>query len=297
MGRIYAQLYSLIRQAREGTLAALKTVSELGYDGVELLSTHTEGLSPTAFKAYLAELGLDAISSAGYATEEDLEFGRELGVRYCTFGRVSIGSTRDEVLRAAEAFNENGRIVARHGLRMIVHNHANEFLRVDGAPDGLYIHELLVRHTDPVLVGFELDVGWAQLAGVDCPAYLRKYPGRFPVVHVKECDRIARTEEEFEHFPPKIIALAKQLDPDFAKPGQPPRFPAEAANLMYESRSWNVALGDGLIDWKAMAAADVGRTVEAWISEREYYHIRGNEAGDPAKAAALDCRFMRDVLG
>jgi sugar phosphate isomerase/epimerase len=67
--------------------------------------------------------------------------------------------------------------------------------------------------------------------------------------------------------------------------------------MMYESRSWNVALGEGLIDWKALRDAAEAQGVEAYVNEREYYHISGNPDGDPYKAAELDCKFMRSIFG
>jgi sugar phosphate isomerase/epimerase len=34
----------------------------------------------------------------------------------------------------------------------------------------------------------EMDIGWAHKAGADPLHYFAKYPGRFPVVHVKDFD-------------------------------------------------------------------------------------------------------------
>ena len=62
MGKVYAQTYSLLRQEREGILEALKTISEIGYDGVELIGQNTGGLTTAEFKKYLEDLNLSVIS-------------------------------------------------------------------------------------------------------------------------------------------------------------------------------------------------------------------------------------------
>lgn len=298
MGKVFAQIYSLKRQWQFAeTLDAIKMFSEIGYDGIELLSTYTGGLSVGEFKKYIADLNLKVIALQSCRDEKDLEFARQLDLKYCPFGQVKIGKSRDEILAAAEKLNENGKIVAKYGMKLILHNHANEFMKVEGDDTGTRIYDLLIQNTDPALVAFQFDVGWAQLAGADCPAYIRKYPGRFPIIHVKECAKIAKSEEEYEHFPVKIIEYAKQLDPNFGKPGVPPKFPPEAEKMMYNSRSWNVALGEGLIDWKALRDAAEAQGVEAYANEREYYHITGNPEGDPFKAAQLDYKFMRSIFG
>ncbi len=155
----------------------------------------------------------------------------------------------------------------------------------------------MIQNTDPDLVGFEFDVGWGQMAGIDCAAYVRKYPGRFPIIHVKECDKIAQTEAEYEHFPQQYMALAKMLADDVLKAGGPPKFPAQAAALMYNSRNWNVELGTGLIDWEDLRDAAVEtQDNAAFVNEREYYHIGKNLAGEAIVAAEMDYKFLKNLL-
>ena len=293
MGKIYAQIYSIIRQDREGVLKALKTISQIGYDGVELIGNNTGDLSITDFKKYLADLKLTVSSVHSLNCEKDYEFARELGARYAVTALPGHPGTREEVLAAAETLNEIGRSMARFDLKCVYHNHANEFIKIGNSR----VYDILIENTDPSFVGFEFDIGWGQLAGADCPSYILKYAGRFPLLHVKECDRIAKNEEAFEHFPMKIVEYAKKLDPDFGKPGRPPKFPPEAAEMMYNSRKWNVALAEGLVDWKAIRDAAEVQGVEAYISEREYYHIGDNKKGDPTTAAVLDYQFLRKLVG
>src|SRR3546814_4387350 len=44
----------------------------------------------------------------------------------------------------------------------------------------------LVEHTDPALVAFEIDTGWVAAAGHDPIATLKRYPGRFRLIHMKD---------------------------------------------------------------------------------------------------------------
>jgi sugar phosphate isomerase/epimerase len=46
--------------------------------------------------------------------------------------------------------------------------------------------ELLTTRTDPALVRLELDLYWATVAGVDPLAWMRRWPGRVRMVHVKD---------------------------------------------------------------------------------------------------------------
>ena len=55
-GKVYAQVYSLIRVERDGLIEALKEFSRIGYDGVEIVSDNSGGLSLEDFKALLEEL-------------------------------------------------------------------------------------------------------------------------------------------------------------------------------------------------------------------------------------------------
>ena len=58
-----------------------------------------------------------------------------------------------------------------------------------------------MKETEPDLVCFELDLFWAEVAGVDPVALINKYPGRIKLLHVKEMtqkmDKVYDTNEPF----------------------------------------------------------------------------------------------------
>jgi sugar phosphate isomerase/epimerase len=291
--KVYAQIYSLIRQQRAGLLDALKIFAGLGYDGVELISDFKEGLSLQEFKAFVQGLGLDVVSVMSLMTDEELAFGLEMGARYTvpTFPRHP--KTYDELAAFAEQVNAMGRKTAKFGLKTLYHNHSTEFIKVGDTR----AYDILLQNTDPDLVSFEFDIAWGQLAGVDCAAYIRNYPGRFSILHVKECAEVAKSEDQYEHFPPRIMALADLLSGGVWKSSGPPKFPPQAATLMYHSRRWNVELGKGLIRWEEVRDAAVSQGVAAFVNEREYYHIGENRAGEAVVAADMDLQFLRKLLG
>ena len=69
-------------------------------------------------------------------------------------------------------------------IQFAYHNHSFEFQKVEGL-DKLPL-DYLLTNTDPKLVKVELDLCWITVGGQDPIAYFNKYPGRFPLVHVKD---------------------------------------------------------------------------------------------------------------
>jgi sugar phosphate isomerase/epimerase len=69
------------------------------------------------------------------------------------------------------------------GLQYAYHNHSHEF---EMLPDGTPGYDYLIANTDPELVKFEIDCGWMCAAGQDPAAYMKRYPGRFRMLHIKD---------------------------------------------------------------------------------------------------------------
>ena len=288
--KVYAQVYSMVRVSEEGLLNALRYFSEVGYDGVELVGSNTEGLSVVDFKSLLEELHLKVAAVHSIGGKGDMEFAKELGADYIAIDIHMKNRTREEVLRVCEELNETGKMYRENGLKAIAHNHSDEFLWVAGEEGKTRVYDLLLAHTDPALMGYELDVGWAALTGADVISYIKENPGRFPLIHVKECNRVAKTEDETAHFPKRIFGENMQRDPETNAPILTEKMIAE----LYESRNWNQALGEGIIDWRALVEAADAQGCLAYINEREYYHINGSD-GTAAACARLDHEFLREL--
>lgn len=94
----------------------------------------------------------------------------------------------DDWKRTADLLNEKGAALAQHGLRLAYHNHGVDFLALPGGTNGF---RLLVERTDPKLVSFELDIGWAVAAGQDLPSVLRLLGARARLLHLKDTRRLS----------------------------------------------------------------------------------------------------------
>lgn len=298
--KVYAQLYSLLRTNQEDLVKSLEKISEIGYDGVELMGTYTAGMTIQEYKKLLGDLHLDVISTHGLNGEQDYAIAQELGIRHTDIRADILDYTRDGVLKACEKMNEEGRLRARYGMKAVLHNHSQEFRWIEGEAGKTRVYDVLIANTDPVYVGYEFDVGWGAFSGVDPVEYVNKYPGRFPLIHVKEASRMAVNDGELEHFPEEVLALGNPVKPVHPQAGRSgiergfSFFSAEQARMLYERRDWNCRLGEGIIDWKALAQACEAQGTEGYISEREYYSYDGGN-GDAATCAKHDYDFLRSL--
>jgi sugar phosphate isomerase/epimerase len=84
--------------------------------------------------------------------------------------------------RAAETFNRAGEASQKAGIQFAYHNHWFEFAPVNGKLP----YDILLEECDPKLVKMEMDLCWITIAGQNPLKYFDKYPGRFPLVHVKD---------------------------------------------------------------------------------------------------------------
>lgn len=180
----------------EGTLAR---VAKDGYKEVELAQffAHLPNFNPFPKRAreILDANGLAAPASHipySAISKENLpkviEASKILGHSYAVNPSIDRAVLRqpDGWKRAAEAFNRAGEETMKSGIQFGYHNHVEEFKPL---PDGKLPYDILLAETDPKLVAMEMDLGWAHEAGVDPLAYFAKYPGRFPLVHIKDFDK------------------------------------------------------------------------------------------------------------
>ena len=300
-GKIYAQLYSILKTNQKRSLEALRELSEIGYDGVELMGTNTCGMTKEEYRKLIQELNLDPISSHNLKTEEDFAWANDMGIRYIDI-RADLGEgSYDAVLKACEEMNRQGRIRAKYGIKAVLHNHSQEFRKVKGREEEENrIYDVLIQNTDPEYVNFELDCGWCAFSGCDPVEYVRKYPGRFPLIHVKEALRTAYCDDELEHFPADVLKMGMPVAPVNPKAAREGfladinLFTEEQASIMYWSRHWNGRLGEGIIDWKALSEALEAQGIEAYVCEREYYSYEGG--GTAYICARQDYEYLKQML-
>jgi sugar phosphate isomerase/epimerase len=191
LDRIGVQLYT-VRDAMkadfEGTLAK---VAAIGYREVEFAGYFDH--SPKDVRAILDRLKLTSPSEhVAYAVVQDkwpetLDAAHVVGQTYivCPWIEESQRKGTDGWKRAAELFNRAGEASQKAGIQFAYHNHTFEF-EPSADLGGKLPYDVLLAETDAKLVKMEMDLCWASVAGQDPVGYFERYPGRFPLVHVKD---------------------------------------------------------------------------------------------------------------
>jgi sugar phosphate isomerase/epimerase len=181
----------------------LAYLSEVGYRNIEPFSFH--GLTVEEFDALVDQYGLKVPSrhmSTNEATwDANLADAKLLGQRMVGsggFAAPGIGSY-ENTLATAETLNRLGERSVKNGTGPIFgHNHRAEFTTQymdDGQLKSAW--QILVENTDPRYVDFQLDVGWAFIAGEDPAALLEQYGDRISSLHVKDAI-VTVPDEEWE---------------------------------------------------------------------------------------------------
>ncbi len=121
-------------------------------------------------------------------------------------------ATTESVKRQAQTLNENGKLAAKFGMKMIVHNHTMEFAPLGDKPE-MRPYDILLAETDPALVVMQLDIGWASVAGQDILGMFKRNPGRFECWHVKDAKGI-------KAMSPALTQSERQRNADLVPVGQ-----------------------------------------------------------------------------
>jgi len=191
LGRIGIQLYtvrSLMARQPERTLTALKAI---GYGEVEFAGYGR--MKAAEVKAMLGRVGLTApaghvdISLLGDRWPATVKFMREAGHQYLVVGWIPPEERQrlDQFRSLAARLNQAAEAARTAGLRFAYHNHDYEFAALDGRRP----YDTLLEETNRELVELELDLYWVMKSGGDPLTYFAAWPGRFPMVHVKDMDR------------------------------------------------------------------------------------------------------------
>ena len=189
--RVGLQLYTvrdLLKQDFEGTIAK---VAQVGYKEVEFAGYF--GKSPQEVRKILDSNKVSSPSEhVSYDIvqnkwPETLEAAHVIGQTFivCPWVEVSQRKEADGWKRAAETFNRAGEASQKAGIQFAYHNHAFEF-EPSETLGGKLPYDFLLAETDPKLVKMELDLCWITVGGQDPVKYFDRYPGRFPLVHVKD---------------------------------------------------------------------------------------------------------------
>lgn len=180
------QLYSVRDRTEQDFVGTLKQLADMGYKGVEFAGFGD--LSAKDMRGFLDSLGLKAISShIGYEElqgdnlKRQIEYHNTIGAEYMVCPWYKTDSMED-VKVLSELLNTAGQACKSAGITLGYHNHGHEFNK----HDEIYYLDHITDNTQSDLVKLELDVYWAEHAGVDCFDYLKKHSDRIELLHLKQ---------------------------------------------------------------------------------------------------------------
>jgi sugar phosphate isomerase/epimerase len=247
---IGVQLYTVrdaMQKDFDGTLAK---VAAIGYESVELAGFSMDqgkvlyfSQSPRELRAALDRHGLAATSThVNYKslTPENfakvIEASQLLGHSYIVNPWIDdeMRKQPDGWKRIAEAFNQAGEMSRKSGMQFAYHNHWFEFTAVNGKSP----YDILLEECDRNLVKMEMDLCWIIIAGEDPVKYFDRYPGRFPLVHVKDMKKISPV-------------------------------PASGGQDLGDSLDDMTDVGSGVIDWKRIFTHSETAGIKYYIVEHD----------------------------
>lgn len=182
------EIYSLRREASKDLPATLAMIRKFGITEVEMGDLY--GRSAQEFRRLLDKAGLKATSmmvAHARLREAIREVAREaqtIGADYVVCSTIPHRKhlTAQDCNQAIADFNRWGKVLAESKLHLCYHTHGVEF---EPSPEGT-LFDTLLRSTDPKFVNYEMDIFWIVFAHHDPVKWLQRYPGRFPLMHVKD---------------------------------------------------------------------------------------------------------------
>ena len=253
------QLYSVREDMYKNPLSTLTALSKMGYQHVEhanYVNGKFYGYQATEFKKVLTGLGLSMPSGHTVmnpthwdAAKKDftdvwkktVEDAAIMGQEYVISPWMDekARSSYDGLMKQLEQFNKCGELCKKHGMKFGYHNHNFEFTE---KVNGEIIYDLILKHTDPDKVMQQLDFGNMYGAGARGQDWIKKYPGRFASLHVKDEIKVEKGE----------------------------------MNDGYDSTT----LGDGVVDPKAVSllAKEIGGAHHFIIEQESYQNLTPLEA-------------------
>ena len=169
--------------------AALKQAASFGYTEIE--TGNYLGRSAEEYLSFLKEIGLRPV--AGYINFTDsesqvlnsIDLTKKLEMKIAvTYWPWFTGGpfSEDDCKKSTDRLNYLGKLCNENGLEFCWHNHDKEFIPMEsGLP-----FDFLMNNTDPDLVKCELDIYWVTKGGADPLLLLRKYKGRYIILHIKD---------------------------------------------------------------------------------------------------------------
>ena len=209
------QLYSVRDDMRKDPLGTLQQVSQMGYKHVEHANYANRkfyGYSAGEFKKVLDDLGMDMPSGHTILNKQHwdtakndftdawkwtVEDAKTAGQLYVISPALpeNMRKDYDELKRSMELFNKSGELCKKSGMKFGYHNHDFEFSQ---KMNDQTVFDIILNNTDPALVIQQLDIGNMYNGGAKALDILKKFPGRFPSMHVKDEIKATSGSEQYE---------------------------------------------------------------------------------------------------
>lgn len=209
------QLYSIRDDMKKDPLGSLKQLAEMGYKYVEhanYVNGKFYGYTPVEFKKVLDDLefkmpsGHTVMGKQHWDADkkEFTDVWKKTVEDAATVGQEfvispwldeSLRKTYDDLLRYMEVFNKSGELCKKSGMKFGYHNHDFEFSQKF---NDMTVYDIMLTNTDPALVMQQLDMGNLYNGGATAAQVLKKYPGRFESLHVKDEIKVEGGHEKYE---------------------------------------------------------------------------------------------------
>lgn len=223
------QLFTVRDALAKDVKGTIEKIAKIGYQHIETFYNYQTGvpadfwgLSPADFhklqtqnalKSYSGHYQLNDFLTKGNGDDKAFKFQLDIAANLKqNYMIVPIPPltlwdkmTRSDYQYMAEQLNKAGAISKKSNVKIGYHNHFWEFRDLGNGEKG---YDILLKETDPKLVAFEMDLFWIEKSGIQPVHYFNKYPGRFPMWHVKDMDkaRVAKiTGPKFDHKASKDI--------------------------------------------------------------------------------------------
>jgi sugar phosphate isomerase/epimerase len=194
------QLYTVRNEMLKDAVGTLKQLAKMGYKELESARStkgNYYGLKPKEIKQIAGDLGMTVRSGHVHMDndwQKAIQGAVEAGQQYIIVSSMPYeGQTIANYQKTADAFSKAGEECKKAGLIFGYHNHDYEFEKEGDE----VLYDILLDQTDASLVSMELDLGWVIVTGNDPVKYFEKYPGRFPLWHLKDMNIAKKESTEF----------------------------------------------------------------------------------------------------
>ncbi|GAB3900921.1 sugar phosphate isomerase/epimerase family protein [Spirosoma agri] len=188
------QLYTVREWMNQDPVGTLKQLAAIGYTLLESYQGDKGiyfGLKPAEFTKIAHDLGMTLFAShfnLGKTAENSITEAAAVGLNYMIVPYNELTSL-ETTKRAVDEYTRLGELCQKHGIQFGYHNHGYDFETFEGVVP----YDLFLKQIDPKLMIMEMELYWFARMEVDPLSYIQKYPGRFPIWHVKDMDKQDRT--------------------------------------------------------------------------------------------------------